>query len=192
MAESKRKGIPFPISLNTRPRQYGLTDFRVTRCVLNAAGELQPPTDITANVEIDEFTVAVIGGYTQSPSVSVQGFAKAERIGIHDPGKEISTGDIINLAGSAYAVLALDLDVNGDGHLDLALPLRADVPAGTVITESGATGNYRLTITESTTGTVQYNVVVEDAYPAIDVTTQVLDVVSGTEEVLIDNSKLLL
>ena len=191
MAEEKIKGVPFAVALNTSPRQYGLTGFKVIRHNLDTTGGLMAPVDITANVDIDEFENTV-PAYAGAPVVSTKGFAKAERIGIHDADKEIHAGDIINLAGGMYAVLGVDLNDSGDGTLDLALPLRADVEAATPIIRTGRTGNYRLTITESAAGSVQYRVTVSDAYPAIDITSQVLDIISGESGVVVDNSKLLL
>ena len=85
-----------------------------------------------------------------------------------------------------------DLDAAGEGTIDLALPLRADVPAGTVVTRSGRTGHYRITVTENMTGSVQYLVHADASYPVIEVVSQVLDIVAGDGGVLVDNSKLLL
>lgn len=191
MAEEKIKGVPFAVALNTSPRQYGLTGFKIVRYNLDTNGALMAPVDITSSVDIDEFENAV-PAYVGSPVVSTKGFAKSERIGIHDADKEIHAGDIINLAGAAYAVLGVDVNESGDGTLDLALPLRADVEAATPIVRSGRTGNYRFTITEGASGSVQYRVTASDAYPAIDITSQVLDIISGESGVVVDNSKLLL
>lgn len=190
MAEQKNKGVPFAISLNTSPKQYGLTGFVITRYVLETNPGLVPPVDITGSVDVDEFENAV-PAYASSPVVSTDGFAKAERIGVRDPGKEILPGHVIKIGTRAYGVLAVDLDAAGDGTIDLAIPLSADIPAETSIERSGSTGNYRFTITENVTGTVQYRVVDADAYPVIDVMSQVLDIISGSG-VLVDNSSLLL
>ena len=190
MAEIKEKGVPFALALNTRPRQYGLTDFTVTRYVLGTAAALTSPEDITASVDIDEFVVPA-PAYLGTPTVSVQGFAKSARIGVVDPAKEIETGDVISIAGAVYAVLDVTTDVNGAGHIDLALPLRENVAAATPIARSGCTGNYRITITENSERSVQYKVVSESAYPRIELDSQVLDIVT-TNDVLVDNSKLLL
>ena len=191
MAEQKIKGVPFAVALNTSPRQYGLTGFKIVRHNLDTAGALMPPVDITGSVDIDEFENTV-PAYAGSPVVSTKGFAKSERIGISDPDKEIHVGDIISLGGAVYAVLGVDVNVAGDGTLDLALPLRADVEASTPIVRSGRTGNYRFTITETAVGSVQYRVTAADAYPAIDITSQVLDIITGEGGAVVDNSKLLL
>lgn len=191
MAEEKIKGVPFPIVLNTAPRQYGLSGFVVSRYNLDTTGNLLPPVDITSTVDIDEFENSVTA-YAGSPVVSTKGFAKAERIGITDAAKEIHVGDVVTIGTGTYAVLGVDLNDSGEGTLDLALPLRADVEAGTAIARSGRTGSYRITATEGAAGSVQYRIVVSDAYPAIDITSQVLDIISGESGVVVDNSKLLL
>ena len=191
MAEQKEKGVPFALALNTRPRQYGLTGFSIVRYVLGTAAGLPEPEDITASTAIEEFENTVVAPYTGSPTVSVQGFAKSDRIGVHDPAKELQSGHIVEIGTTAYAVLAVSVDGAGEGYIDLALPLRADIAADTPITLSGRTGNYRITVTEDTKRSVQYKIAVADAYPHIELDSQVLDIIT-TDDVLIDNSKLLL
>ena len=70
---------------------------------------------------------------------------------------------------------------------------QSSVPTARAVgSRSGRTGNYRFTITEGASGSVQYRVTASDAYPAIDITSQVLDIISGESGVVVDNSKLLL
>ena len=83
--------------------------------------------------------------------------------------------------------LGCSIDYIAPGRLGDVLTARA-----TEVSRSGRTGNYRFTITEGASGSVQYRVTASDAYPAIDITSQVLDIISGESGAVVDNSKLLL
>lgn len=194
MSALKEVGVPFPISLVTEPVQPGLTDFVVKRFSISAGDPLDEPADITALVDIDEFSEPYTA-YAQEITIAADRLRGHERIMISgDTAAEIQVGHKIAILNGVYVVKATAIEADGTGYVDLVLPLREAISIGDAVTHSGATGRYRITVREDIECSVQYNVSSALSLPAISEDTAVVSVetAGASSEAVVDNSKLLL
>ncbi len=194
MSALKEVGVPFPISLVTEPVQPGLNDFVVKRFSISAGDPLAEPTDITALADIDEF-IEPVTAYVQEITVAADRLRGHERIMVAgDTAAEIKVGHKIAIGNGVYIVKATAIAADGTGYVDLALPLREAISIGDVVTASGATGRYRITVREDIECSVQYNVSSASSLPAISEDTAVVSVetAGSSSDAVVDNSKLLL
>lgn len=196
MATVRKIGL-FPLALVTNPPQYGLTDLVVKRFRVCTEDTLPEATDITSTVDIDEYMTASIAPFSSSISVSSDRDRGLERVGITgDVDSELVPGQIIHVGTHVYKIRATDIASDGDGYIDLHLPLREGVAAGDAITRAGNTGRYRITIREDNEDCVQYNVTSPSSLPALDENTPVVEISdsgdTSTGGTIRDNSQLLL
>lgn len=197
MSTVKEIGVPFPLSLVTSPRQFGLTDFEVKRYVVTTEADLGESTDVTSIVDVDEF-IEDVNAYTGTITVSTDRVRTQDRVGVTgDVNAELVVGHVLQIGAEMYRIKNVSIDAAGDGYIDLETPLRADVTGGMSITRTGNTGRYRITIQEDVETVVQYNVVSPSSIPQINEDTPivVIDTIDdgpGSSAPITDNSTLLL